>query len=202
MPATAGRARSPSAPHSGAPRVRASTDAALPQRRQGIGTRKPIRPACRDGCAPPCSARLHVDSAHRDYIDDCLTRNLAVARRSRSETSSDLILKTCASFPPPRPPPLRDVIWRAFSRLHRRRLDEEPRGGAEITERDVCGFDLENLLPLPASATSASPRCNLESLFKITFARHSNGLPGVPSRSRRRRLDGCAPPRSAIGHRM
>ena len=99
-------------------------------------------------------------------------------------------------------PRLRDVIWRAFSRLHRRRLDEEPRGGAEITERDVCGFDLENLLPLPASATSASPRCNLVSLFKITFARHSNGLPGVPSRSRRRRLDGCAPPRSAIGHRM
>ena len=88
------------------------------------------------------------------------------------------------------------------SRLHRRLLDEEPRGGAEIAERDVFGFDLENLLPLPASATSASPRCNLVSLFKITFARHSNGLPGVPSRSRRRRLDGCAPPRSVIGHRM
>ena len=40
-----------------------------------------------------------------------------MARRSRSETSSDLILKTCSRFPPPRPPPLRDVIWRVFSRL-------------------------------------------------------------------------------------
>ena len=44
------------------------------------------------------------------------------------------------------------------SRLHRRLLDEEPRGGAEITEQDVCGFDLENMRQLSASETSASPR--------------------------------------------
>ena len=74
--------------------------------------------------------------------------------------------------------PLKTRLRSGSLRLHRRRLEEEPRGGAEIAERDVFGFDPENLLPLPASATSASPRCNLESIFKITFVCHSSGLPG------------------------
>ena len=117
-----------------------------------------------------------------------------MARRSRSETTADLILKTCSRFPPPRPPPLHDVIWRVFSRLHRRRLEEEPRGGAEIAERDVFGFDPENLLPLPASATSASPP--LRDVIWRVFSRLHLSVIRAACR------DGCAPPCSAIGLRQ
>ena len=89
--------------------------------------------------------------------------------------------------------PLKTRLRSGSLRLHRRRLEEEPRGGAEIAERDVFGFDPENLLPLPASATSASPRCNLESLYKSRLH-----LSVIRAACR----DGCAPPCSAIGLRQ
>ena len=114
-----------------------------------------------------------------------------MARRSRSETSSDLILKTCASFPPPRPPPLRDVIWRVFSRLHLLAIRTACRAcRAEVAD--------EGWTAAPHPAPQSATECNIETTFEITEMGGTAASPSAKARvaprpPRRQRCPGAAP---------